>query len=194
MKKTLLIVLLMMISAMLFAGPFGMKFGWTLRELEGAGVYAEESIQQGTATSYFVVPNNQHPLLFAYVVFIDNEYGLFKIRAISQPYLEEYQIRAVFGDLKSQLTTAYGEPVMDWDSIPDDSEWQGSENFISSILYGDRLLTAIWLPEPTENGPAMVSLGVLPINESSAFVLLEYSAENTDKIIERYNESNASIL
>ena len=83
---------------------------------------------------------------------------------------------------------------MDWDSIPDDSEWQGSENFISSILYGDRLLTAIWLPEPTENGPAMVSLGILPINESSAFVLLEYSAENTDKIIERYNESNAAIL
>ena len=40
----------------------------------------------------------------------------------------------------------------------------------------------------------MVSLGILPINESSAFVLLEYSAENTDKIIERYNESNASIL
>ena len=56
------------------------------------------------------------------------------------------------------------------------------------------MLTAIWLTEPTENGPAMVSLGVLPINESSAFVLLEYSAENTDKIIERYNESNAAIL
>ena len=179
---------------MLFAGPFGMKFGWSLRELEESGVYAEESMQQGTVTSYFVVPNNQHPLLFAYVVFIDNEYGLFQIRAISQPYYEEYQIRLFYDDLKAQLTTAYGEPDTDYDEILDDSEWQGSENFISSILYGDRKLSTTWRPALSKGGPAVVALGILPIDESMASLFLFYGSENSEEIIKRYTESNAAIL
>ena len=194
MKKTLLIALLMMIPALLFAGPFGMEFGWTLRELEESGVYAEELMHQGTATSYFVVPNNQHPLLFAYVVFIDNEYGLFQIRAISLPYYEEYQIRLLYDDLKAQLTTAYGEPDTEYDEIRDDSEWQGADNFISSILYGDRKLSTTWCPDPSDGGPAVVTLGILPIDESRAFLLLLYDSENSEEIIKRYTESNAAIL
>ena len=194
MKKTLLIALLMMISAMLFAGPFGMEFGWSLEELEASGIYAEEFMPQGTTTSYLVMPENSHPLLMLYTVFIDDEYGLFQIRAISQPLYEEYQIRIFYDDLKAQLTTAYGEPDAEYDEILDDSEWQGSENFISSILYGDRKLSTTWRPALSEGGPAVVALGILPIDESMASLFLFYGSENSEEIIKRYTESNAAIL
>ena len=194
MKKTLLITLIMMISATLFAGPFGMEFGWSLEELENSGVYVEEFLPQGTTTSYLVIPENSHPLLMLYTAFIDDEYGLFQIRAISQPYYEEYQIRLVYDDLKAQLTTAYGEPDTEYDEILDDSEWQGSDNFISSILYGDRKLSTTWRPALSEGGPAVVALGILPIDESMASLFLFYGSENSEEIIKRYTESNAAIL
>ena len=194
MKKTLLITLIMMISATLFAGPFGMEFGWSLEELENSGVYVEEFLPQGTTTSYLVIPENSHPLLMLYTAFIDDEYGLFQIRAISQPYYEEYQIRLVYDDLKAQLTTAYGEPDTEYDEILDDSEWQGSDNFISSILYGDRKLSTTWRPDPSGGSPAVVALGILPVDESTAFILLLYGSSNSEEIIERYTESNAAIL
>lgn len=194
MKKTLLIALLMMISAMLFAGPFGMEFGWSLEELEASGIYAEEFMPQGTTTSYLVVPENSHPLLMLYTAFIDDEYGLFQIRAISQPYYEEYQIRVIYNDLKAQLMSAYGEPYTEYDEITDDSDWQGSDNFISSILYGDRKLSTTWRPDPSDGDPAVVALGILPVDESTAFILLLYGSSNSEEIIERYTESNAAIL
>ena len=194
MKRTLLIALLMMISAMLFAGPFGMEFGWSLEELEASGIYAEEFMPQGTTTSYLVMPENSHPLLMLYTVFIDDEYGLFQIRAISQPLYEEYQIRIFYDDLKAQLTTAYGEPDTEYDEIANDSEWQGSNSFISSILYGDRKLSTTWRPDPSNGGPAVVALGILPVDESTAFMILIYGSSNSEEIIERYMESNAAIL
>lgn len=194
MKKTLLIVLFMIISAILIAGPFGMEFGWSLEELKSSGIYTEEFIPQGTITSYLVVPNNSHPLLMLYVVFIDNEYGLFQIRAISQPYYEEYQIRLVYGNLKTQLSTTYGKPDIEYDEISNDSEWKGSDNFIRLILYGDRKLSTIWRPSPSDDGPAVIALGILPVDESTAFLLLLYSSSNSEEIIERYTESNAAIL
>lgn len=194
MKKTFLIILLMMISVMLFAGPFGMEFGWSLEELEASGIYAEELMPQGTTTSYLAVPENPHPLLILYTVFIDDEYGLFQIRAISQPLYEEYQIRLLYDDLKAQLTTAYGEPDTEYDEILDDSEWQGSDSFISSILYGDRKLSTTWRPAPSDGGPAVVALGILPADESTAFMILIYGSSNSKEILERYTESNASIL
>ena len=194
MKKTFLIILFMMISAMLFAGPFGMEFGWSLEELEASGIYAEELMPQGTTTSYLTVPENPHPLLILYTVFIDDEYGLFQIRAISQPLYEEYQIRLLYDDLKAQLTTAYGEPDTEYDEILDDSEWQGSDSFIRSILYGDRKLSTTWRPAPSDGGPAVVALGILPADESTAFMILIYGSSNSKEILERYTESNASIL
>ena len=194
MKKTLLIALLMMIPALLFAGPFGMEFGWTLEELKASGMHVEELLPQGTTTSYFVIPKNTHPLLMLYTAFIDDEYGLFQIRAISQPYLEEYQIRAIYNDLKAQLSTAYGEPDTEYDEITDGSDWQGSDNFISSILYGDRKLSTTWRPDPADDNPAVVTLGILPVDESMAFILLLYDSSDSEGIIERYTESNAAIL
>ena len=105
MKKTLLITLLMMISAMLFAGPFGMEFGWSLEELEASGADVEVFREEGRMTGCFVSPTKPHPDFDLYAAYIDDEYGIYMIRTISETFDNEYDLRDLYDTLKNQLTT-----------------------------------------------------------------------------------------
>lgn len=193
MKKTLLIALLMMISVMLFAGPFGMEFGWSLEELEESGAYVEYMNTQQNVKGYLVVPPQPHSELPFYAVFIDDEYGIYLIRAISNICYSEYSIRFSYDMLKSQLTSAYGNPE-EIDEISWNSNWDGSENFIKSILYGDRALAAAWFPSHEENGAEDIYLFVMPNNENEAVIYLEYYSWDYDAVETKFNNSAASIL
>lgn len=193
MKKTLLIILFLLMTAMLFAGPFGMEFGWTLQEIEESGAYAWMPTRQGSITSYYVSPSKPHSMLSYYIVFIDEEYGLFEVRACSNECYSEYQIRNVYNMLQPQLSSVYGEPE-EYDEISWDSDWEGSENFIRSILYGDRTLLSMWTLDHAGIESGYVFLGVLPIDADSAYVCIDYYSEYFDKVMEKYNASEASVL
>ena len=193
MKKTLLIALLMMISAMLFAGPFGMEFGWSLEELENSGAYVEYMNTQQNIKAYLVEPPKPHSELPLYLVFIDDEYGIYMIRAISDICYSEYSIRTSYDMLKSQLTSVYGEPE-EVDEITWNSDWDGSVNFIRSILYGDRTLIAAWFPPYEEDGAGDIYLGVMANDETAAVVYLEYYSWDYDAVEAKFNSSAASVL
>lgn len=193
MKKTLLIALLMMISAMLFAGPFGMEFGWTREELDDSGAYTWMSDPQGSITSYYVNPTKPHSQLSYYIAFIDNGYGLVEVRALSDECYSESQIRNIYDLLKNQLSSVYGEPE-EYDEISWNSDWDDSANFIRSILYGDRVLGAAWYPASSDNDTAAVFLGVIPVDEYTAYVAVEYYSEDFDNAMDSYNASEASVL
>ena len=193
MKKTLLIALLMMISVMLFAGPFGMEFGWSLEELENSGAYVEYMNAQQNIKGYLVEPPQPHSELLFYAVFIDDEYGIYMIRAISDVCYSEYAIRTSYDMLKNQLSSVYGDPE-ELDEISRDSKWKGPENFIRSILYGDRALGAAWFPSYEGNGAKTIYLGVIPNNENEAVVYLEYNSWDYDAVETKFNNSAASVL
>lgn len=193
MKKTLLIALLMMISAMLFAGPFGMEFGWSLEELENSGAYVEYMNTQQNIKAYLVEPPQPHSELPFYAVFIDDEYGIYLIRAISDICYSEYSIRTSYDMLKSQLTSVYGAPE-EVDEISWNSDWDGAENFIRSILYGDRALAAAWFPLYEEDGAKDIYLAVMPNDENEAVVCLEYYSWDYDAVEAKFNNSAASVL
>ena len=74
------------------------------------------------------------------------------------------------------------------------SDWDGSENFIRSILYGDRVLASIWNLEPAENKAKYVLLGVLPVDEYTAYVSIEYYSSDFEQAFENYNASEVSVL
>lgn len=194
MKKTLFIALLMMISAMLFAGPFGMEFGWTLEELEASGVYTWEPTRQGSVTSYWASPIKPHSQLSLYIVFIDDEYGLFDIRSVADASYSESQVRTLYNTLKAQLSSVYGEPE-EYDEIDWLSDLTGSGNFIKSIFHGDRILNSTWYLDSTDdNETSMVVLGVLTPDEYTAFVGVEYYSHACEKVFTKYNEAEASVL
>lgn len=194
MKKTLLFIMFIMIPAMLFAGPFGMEFGWTLEELEASGVYTWEPIRQGSVTSYLASPIKPHSQLSLYIVFIDDEYGLFDIRSVAEASYSESQVRTVYNTLKNQLSSVYGEPE-EYDEIDWLSDLTGSGNFIRSLFHGDRILNSTWhLDSAEDNEPSMVVLGILTPDEYTAFVGVEYYSHAYEKVFTKYNEVEASVL
>lgn len=193
MKKILVVALLLTISAVLFAGPFGIEFGWTLEQLEGFGAHAEYISTQGNVKSYFVEPNAPHANLYLYVVFIDDEYGLYLIRAVSPAYNSEYSVRTIFNRLKGQLSSVYGAPE-EIDEISLGSDWKGSQNFIKSMLYGDRALSAAWSFSQERDGLKDIFLGVMPISESEATVFLEYCSCDYEVVESKFNAVGASVL
>ena len=178
---------------MLFAGPFGMEFGWTLEELENSGTYVEYMDAQQNIKVYLVDPPQPHSELPFYAVFIDDEYGIYLIRAMSDVCYSEYAIRTLYDMLKNQLSSVYGDPK-ELDEISWDSKWKGAENFIRSILYGDRDLGAAWFQSYEENGANAIYLGVMPNDENEAAVYLEYNSWDYDAVQAKFNRSSASVL
>ena len=193
MKKALLIALLMMIPALLSAGPFGMEFGWSLEDLENSGAYVEYMNTQQNIKAYLVEPPKPHSELPLYLVFIDDEYGLYLIRAVSPAYNSEYSVRTIFNRLKGQLSSVYGAPE-EIDEISLGSDWKGSQNFIKSMLYGDRALAAAWSFSQERDGLKDIFLGVMPISESEATVFLEYCSCDYEVVESKFNAVGASVL
>lgn len=193
MKKTLLIALLMMISAMLFAGPFGMEFGWSLEELEASGADVEVFREENRMTGCLVSPTKPHPDFDLYAAYIDDEYGIYMIRTISETFDNEYDLRDLYDTLKNQLSSVYGEPF-EMDEINPESIWDSSWDFIRSIYYGERILMSLWFPERVEGAPEDISLYVDAFDESSAAVTIEYSSQDYEAVWDAYNASAASVL
>ena len=193
MKKSLLIALLMMIPIMLFAGPFGMEFGWTLEELENSGAEVEFIDGEGRITSCTVSPTKPHPDFDLYSVYIDSEYGIYMIRPVSTVFTSEYGLMDLYNRLKVQLSSVYGEPV-ELDEVNPESTWSNSRDLIKSIYYGDRILMSMWYPEKIEGAPEEVCLYVEAYDESLAEVIIEYSSQDYQAVWDAYNAAAASVL
>ena len=193
MKKILLIALFMIISAMLFAGPFGMEYGWSLNELEASG--AEVMVFNGDSriTACFISPTKPHPDLDSYAAYIDSEYGIYMIRAISETLDNEYDLRELYERLKEQLSSVYGEPF-ETDEIYPGNLWKYSWDFIRSIYYGERILASTWYPEMAEGAARDISLYINAYDEYSASITLEYTSQDYQAVWDAYNASATSVL
>lgn len=111
MKKNFLILVFSFLSCMLFAAPFGLKMGMTVDEIKAAcnditPKYYERNI-------YFIIPKKTSALFENYGVFVDEKYGLYEIRCVS----EEITTGDDGGELKNRFESAikaisktYGEP------------------------------------------------------------------------------------
>lgn len=193
MKKTALLLLFAVTSSMLFAGPFGLEFGWTAAELEENCIYAEHMITQGSMNGYLINPPNPHSELKMYVVFVDDEYGLYLIRALTASCYTEHNVRWSYDMLKNQLSSVYGEPE-EVDEIEWNSDWKGSDNFLRSIFYGDRILLSVWQPAYAEGSAKDIYLTVMPGTETEARVDLEYYSWDYDAVAAKFNNISASVL
>ena len=80
MRKLFLVMIFGLISAFIYAAPFGLKMGMTVEEIaeqcEEEPSYFEDDI-------YLVKPIKKHPLFSYYVVYVNENTGLYKLLAIS---------------------------------------------------------------------------------------------------------------
>lgn len=145
MKKILLILLIsFLLPLSIFAAPFGLKMGMTLDEITEAcsgskPIYVENDC-------YYVFPVKKHPLFKHYIAFVDNEKGLYCLKAISDDIqTNDYgtEIQNAFAEIKERVSKTYGRPRM-IDEIASDSLWKDAKYWVDALVDGARTYACIW--------------------------------------------------
>ncbi|MBR6125513.1 hypothetical protein IKQ19_18300 [Candidatus Saccharibacteria bacterium] len=182
MKKTLLLLIIAMLSGAAFAAPFGLKMGMTLKEIEkncdGKAVPIEKD-------AYFIKPLKSHPSFSEYYVFVDKKRGLYKIRAITKPQkVNKYgtEIQTLFYNIKNRIAKTYGDPQI-IDEIDQGSVFNKEEYWMYTLKDGARKLVAIWKGSSTS--PDNLDGVYLSCEAESAYVaylMLDYEFKNSNKV------------
>lgn len=145
MRKLFLVMIFGLISAFIYAAPFGLKMGMTVEDIaeqcEEEPSYFEDDI-------YLVKPIKKHPLFDYYAVYVNEKTGLYQIRAISSLITTNKfgtELKNAFNSLKDRIAKTYGKPkVTDKYSNYSDSYYQQDEYWFYSLREGSRELSAVW--------------------------------------------------
>lgn len=106
MKKLFLILLFILLPFTIFAGPFGLKMGMTLEDItEVCG--GTKPTKQGY-DCYMIYPEKKHPLFKEYIVFVDQEKGLYSIIALSKEDRSRTIIDNTYIEIRESITKIYG--------------------------------------------------------------------------------------
>ena len=128
-----------------------------------------------------------HPSFAWYALTISEKYGLCRILAVgkekpSDAYGES--LRQDYNVLRDALVEKYGRPTLDEDGIRQGSIWNEPKDFMMGLLKGERSLTTLWKPEPSNRLPPTLSLvAVLAAAPSSSKgkVSMQYRFSNNDQ-------------
>ncbi len=183
-KKLLLIALSLAIPFSIFASPFGLRMGMTLEQItEVCGGIVPNHNEND---SYFIKPTNNHPLFKYYLVYVDEEIGLYYIKALtdeisSNDYGEE--IKSAFENIKDRISKNYGNPKV-IDEVASDTIWSDEEYWFYALQHGARTLTAIWGIENPIAKDDIEYIGISAKYSSyrKGIILLEYRFKNYSQI------------
>ena len=169
MKKLLLSFILCLLSAFLFAAPFGLKMGMTIDEI---AEQCEEEPSYVKDDIYLVKPIKKHPLFSYYAVYVNEKTGLYQIRAISDSVTcNDYgtEIQNAFNSVKDRIAKTYGKPriVNKVDSSLSEYMRQDKDWFYN-LKNGAQQLSAIW-GEKTELADGLVSVALDCVADNSSF-------------------------
>lgn len=145
MRKLFLVMIFGLISAFIYAAPFGLKMGMTVEEI---AEQCEEDPSYFENDIYLVKPIKKHPLFSYYAVYVNEKTGLYQIRAISSLITTNKfgtELKNAFNSLKDRIAKTYGKPkVTDKYSNSSDSYYQQDEYWFYSLREGSRELSAVW--------------------------------------------------
>ena len=193
MRKLFLVMIFGLISAFIYAAPFGLKMGMTVEEIaeqcEEEPSYFEDDI-------YFVKPIKKHPLFDYYAVYVNEKTGLYQIRAISSPITTNKfgtELKNAFNSLKDRIAKTYGKPkVTDKYSNSSDSYHQQDEYWFYSLREGSRELSAVWgydsaLSDDLES-VALECTVLSGFDEGTGQLVLYYYFKNTSAVEDEQDE------
>ena len=145
MKRLFLAVLLIIGATFTYAAPFGLKMGMTIDEIaeqcEDEPSFVKDDV-------YLVTPIKKHPLFSYYAVYVNENTGLYQIRAISDSIqCNQYgtELQNAFNNLKDRIGKTYGKPRINNKVDPNISEYsRDDKHWFMTLKEGSRVLTAIW--------------------------------------------------
>ena len=193
MRKLFLVMIFGLISAFIYAAPFGLKMGMTVEEIaeqcEEEPSYFEDDI-------YFVKPIKKHPLFDYYAVYVNEKTGLYQIRAISSLITTNKfgtELKNAFNSLKDRIAKTYGKPkVTDKYSNSSDSYYQQDKYWFYSLREGSRELSAVWgydsaLSDELES-VALECTVLSGFDEGTGQLVLYYYFKNTSAVEDEQDE------
>lgn len=205
MKMLRLVPVVFLIGAqMLFAGPFGLEFGWMHDEIVAAcGEPVFEAEVASGVTGMLYDPEampKRHQSFDSYILYVDHEFGLVKIIASEDfSYVSSYGSELVneFDKLERQLNSVYGEGRR-YDFLYPDSIWDRPGDYMMSLYLGDRTLATFWdlTDEVASKGDELsfVSISATATSSDSATIELTYEHPDYYVIMERSDAEDVSAL
>ncbi len=190
MKKLFLLTIVMFIFVgSAFAGPFGLEMGMSLEDLTKAcGGSRPERLENDDR--YLISPTKTHPDFEYYLVFVDNNKGLYCVRAISTEINTSRfgtELKSFFYDMTERLSKAYGKPKI-IDEIKKDTYLKSDEFWLMTLSDGSRALASLWEEEyGTEKMPKDLDYVELYASTpqyslDKGYLVLEYGFVNQEEI------------
>lgn len=184
-KAIILLALVVSVSSLVFAGPFGLSNGMTLAEVTRAcdgvkPIHIEND-------SYAISPKQKHSSFTTYIVWISDEYGLYRIRAASDEIkTNDYgsELKSAFYSFLPRLEKTYGKQVVFDGMIDKTSIWSDDRYWFTALGQGARGLFAIWSPlkgeQSIKDDITSIMLQVTKSSYDSGILLLDYEFLNQE--------------
>ncbi len=190
MKKTLILFIFSLIPFSIFAGPFGLTMGMSMSDItKVCGGNRPEHIDNDDR--YFIIPEKNHSTFKIYIAWIDDEYGLYRIRGISETVsTDKYgrEVQNMFYNFEERVEAIYGKALIS-DKLIDKSSINSNEDDWSySLREGERELRAMWSMKITgkklKDNITYVDLYVAPNSNSGYYfvLIIDYEFENIYKV------------
>lgn len=144
MRKVFLIFTLILLPAAVFAAPFGLEMGMTLEKIAEQCESEPEFLENDI---YLVKPIKNHPVFTFYAVYVNQNVGLYQIRAISDEIeTNKYgtELQNAFNNVKDRISKTYGKPKINNNIDRNLYElYQKDEYWFYTLKEGSRELSAV---------------------------------------------------
>jgi hypothetical protein len=181
----------------LFAGPFGLEMGQSFEELQQLG--ANPIAITGSKGYFYVTPPSTHSEFEKYLVHIDNDEGVFWIKAIGKDIDDSgygFNTKSDFDDIRSMLDNAYGKSEI-IDILLPDSLWDDPKYWMMGIKQSDRMYSAHWdfSDNPLKSGDIKeIYLSVQVLSSSKGYLVLEYYGTDFDRLSNKAKQVAAQVF
>lgn len=143
----------------LCAGPFGLSMGMNLDEIRDAcgGVRPEKAAEFDFDFGddvYVIFPEKTHSAFEVYFAWVDEDAGLYAIRAASSEIPDDgygENVKTRFYSVAESISKTYGKPEIADAYRGERGLFDGDSMWMMALTRGDRVLEALWLAESGQN-------------------------------------------
>ena len=192
----MMLIMVSLTTPNVWAKPFGLEMGMSLEQLVA---YQPTPVKKQADVHRIETAPSHSSNFDHYLLRIDPEHGLCVVNAISKDIFAEPEgalVQMSYTNLKTQLTTKYGQPAVDVDKVIDGSIWAAPQHWMHSLLGRQRTLTAIWSGEQTPliDNIADIALTARAKSVTTANLSLTYEFKNLGACRQAEQKANAAAL
>lgn len=188
----------------LCAGPFGLSMGMNLDEIRDAcgGVRPEKAAEVSGLdfddNMYVIFPEKTHSAFEFYFAWVDEDAGLYAIRAASSEIPDDgygENVKTRFYSVAESISKTYGKPEIADAYRGERGLFDGASDWMMALTRGDRILQSVWRAESGQNllsgdvaGIVLATLGVYSGSSTSGYagvLRLDYIFANGAAVAEQ---------